>query len=212
VNLAAGQPEDGPVQAIAVVEGLQDRQPGGVPVEGNRVPMRVQEGARQLRVLDVGVVAQAWQRDCGDAQPVSCSRWPRPGGNPTRTSPWPNCSISTCRGPGGSPPAMARIGTSRTCSVTARICSIRRWPQPQRTPGQDRAHRGQAGGDFGAAGAGFLSALGRLVRVGAISMPWPQVAAMRGVAGEPACKRNDLGHQRDAGTCDGHDQQDTHGD
>src|SRR6185437_8290570 len=36
---------------------------------GNRVPMRVQEGARQLRVLDVGVVAQAWQRDCGDAQP-----------------------------------------------------------------------------------------------------------------------------------------------
>jgi hypothetical protein len=31
--------------------------------------MRVQEGARQLRVLDVGVVAQAWQRDCGDTQP-----------------------------------------------------------------------------------------------------------------------------------------------
>jgi hypothetical protein len=25
VNLTAGQPEDGPVQAIAVVEGLQDR-------------------------------------------------------------------------------------------------------------------------------------------------------------------------------------------
>jgi hypothetical protein len=30
--------------------------------------MRVQEGARQLRVLDVRVVAQAWQRDCGDAK------------------------------------------------------------------------------------------------------------------------------------------------
>ena len=31
--------------------------------------MRVQEGARQMGVLDVCVVAQAWQRDCGDAQP-----------------------------------------------------------------------------------------------------------------------------------------------
>ena len=38
------------------------------------------------------------------------------------------------------------------------------------------------------------------------------LAAMRGVAGEPACERDDLDHQRDAGTCDGHDQQDTHGD
>ena len=37
VNLAAGQREDGPVQAIAVVEGLQDRQPDGVPVEGDRL-------------------------------------------------------------------------------------------------------------------------------------------------------------------------------
>src|SRR5215470_9658424 len=37
VNLAAWQPEDGPVQAIAVVEGLQDRQPDGVPVEGDRL-------------------------------------------------------------------------------------------------------------------------------------------------------------------------------
>ena len=45
-----------------------------------------------------------------------------------------------------------------------------RWRQfPQRAPGQGRAHRGQAGGDWGAAGPGFLSALGRLVRVGAIS-------------------------------------------
>src|SRR5215831_6678840 len=37
VNLAAWQPEDGPVQAVAVVEGLQDRQPDGVPVEGDRL-------------------------------------------------------------------------------------------------------------------------------------------------------------------------------
>jgi hypothetical protein len=54
--------------------------------------------------------------------------------------------------------------------------------------GQDRAHQGQAGGDFGAAGPGFLSALDRLLRVGAISMSCAQVAALRGVAGEPACK------------------------
>jgi hypothetical protein len=33
VNLTAWQPEDGPVKAVAVVEGLQDRQPDGVPVE-----------------------------------------------------------------------------------------------------------------------------------------------------------------------------------
>ena len=77
--------------------------------------------------------------------------------------------------------------------------------------GQDRAHRGQADGNFGAAGPGFLSALGRLLGVGAISMSCAQVAAMRGVAGEPACERDDLDHQRDTGTCDGHDQQDTHG-
>ena len=31
-------------------------------------------------------------------------------------------------------------------------------------------------------------------------------------AGEPACQRNDLDHHCDTGTCDGHDQQDTHGD
>src|SRR5262249_34985540 len=37
VNLTVWQPEDGPVQAIAVVEGLQDRQPDGVPVEGDRL-------------------------------------------------------------------------------------------------------------------------------------------------------------------------------
>jgi short subunit dehydrogenase-like uncharacterized protein len=35
----------------------------------DRVSMRVHEGARQMRVLDVCVVAQAWQRDCGNAQP-----------------------------------------------------------------------------------------------------------------------------------------------
>ena len=34
----------------------------------------------------------------------------------------------------------------------------------------------------------FLRALDRLLRVGAISMSCAQVAAMRGVAGEPACK------------------------
>ena len=49
------------------------------------------------------------------------------------------------------------------------------------------------------------------LRVGAISVSCAQVAAVRGVAGEPACKRDDLDHQRDAGTCDGHGQQDTHG-
>jgi hypothetical protein len=37
VNLTARQPEDGPVQAIAVTEDLQDRQPDAVPVEGDRL-------------------------------------------------------------------------------------------------------------------------------------------------------------------------------
>ena len=33
MNLAARQPEDCPVQAVAVVEGLQELQPDGVPGE-----------------------------------------------------------------------------------------------------------------------------------------------------------------------------------
>jgi len=38
-----------------------------------RISMRVEEGDRRVRALDVRVVAQAWQRDVGTPSRASCS-------------------------------------------------------------------------------------------------------------------------------------------
>ena len=61
------------------------------------------------------------------------------------------------------------------------------------------------------ADAWLSQCLGQLRGLGAISMSGAHMAAMRGLAGEPACERNYLDYQRDAGACDGDNQQDTHG-
>ena len=48
------------------------------------------------------------------------------------------------------------------------------------------------------------------VQVSVISVSGPHVAAPRAGAGERACQHNDLDHQRDAGACDGDNQQRPH--
>ena len=52
----ARQPEDGPVQAVAVEEGLQDGQPDGVPVEGDRL-LVTRSTARPAARLRAGALA-----------------------------------------------------------------------------------------------------------------------------------------------------------
>jgi hypothetical protein len=67
VNLPAGQAKDRPVQAVAVLESFQDRQPNRVPVEGDRlVVTRAPQHDTQRTDRKIGGQCSC----CGSAEPT----------------------------------------------------------------------------------------------------------------------------------------------
>jgi hypothetical protein len=112
VNPAARQPEDGPVQAVAVAEGLQDRQPDSVPVKGTVSSYCALH--RSTRSAPAGKCAG--QRACWGRVPMTAVCHPAPGCSTLRLQQVPS------RQPRAAPQALPPTGqASRTTPSRMRM-------------------------------------------------------------------------------------------